>query len=185
MLKKTITFEDYSEPPKDVSRDFYFNFNKLEILEMLELEDLDGTMQRLQETQDGPEAYRLFKKIVLRAYGEKNSDGGFDKEDENGRPLWKKFEAHPACSELIVGFIENPSEGAAFIEGALPAKMVAQAKEEMAKEQKTGGELTATVPQQVETPKNDESSDEELLKMKPQDMTPAQLQRAYMLKSQQ
>ena len=35
MLKKTITFENYAEPPQEVSEDFYFNFTKLEVIEML------------------------------------------------------------------------------------------------------------------------------------------------------
>lgn len=128
MLKKTITFEDYSEPPKEVSRDFYFNFNKLEVIEMLEVEDLEGTLKKLTETEDGPEAYALFKKIILSAYGERTPEGGFTKEDENGRPLSKKFEQSPACSELIISFLQDPMSGGAFVEGCLPAKMVAEAK---------------------------------------------------------
>lgn len=129
MLKKTITFEDYSEPPQEVTQSFYFNFTKLEVIEKLEVEDLEGTIKKLTETNNGPEAYELFKKLILSAYGEKNEHGGFDKEDANGRPLYKKFEASPACSELIIEFLQDPMQGAAFIEACLPAKMVKEAKE--------------------------------------------------------
>jgi hypothetical protein len=128
MLKKSITFEDYSEPPVEVTRDFYFNFTKLEVIEMLEVDDLEGTLARLQSTDNGPEAYELFKKIILSAYGERNEHGGFDKEDANGRPLSKKFESLPACGELIIGFLQDPMSGAGFIEACLPAKLVKEAK---------------------------------------------------------
>ncbi len=129
MLKKSITFEDYSEPPQEVTRDFYFNFSKLEIIEMLEVDDLEGTLKKLQQTESGPEAYALFKKIILSAYGERTPEGGFRKEDDNGRPLSKKFETLPACDELIIGFLQDPLSGGAFIEACLPAKLVREAKE--------------------------------------------------------
>ncbi len=61
MLKKTITFDDYSEPPKEVTETFYFNFTKIEIMEKLQLEDLEGKIQRLTETENAKEAYNIFK----------------------------------------------------------------------------------------------------------------------------
>lgn len=128
MLKKTITFENYAEPPQEVSQDFHFNFTKLEVIEMLEVDDLEGTLKKLQATESGPEAYELFKKIILSAYGERTPDGGFAKEDENGRPLSRKFEQSPACSELIIGLLQDPMSGGHFIEGCLPAKLVKEAK---------------------------------------------------------
>lgn len=128
MLKKSITFEDYSEPPQEVTQDFYFNFTKLEVIEMLEVDDLEGTLKKLTETDSGPEAYELFKKIILSAYGERTPEGGFRKEDDNGRPLSRRFEQSPACSELIIGFLQDPQSGGGFIEGCLPAKLVKEAK---------------------------------------------------------
>jgi len=156
MLKKTITFEDYSEPPREISRDFYFNFTKLEVIEMLEVEDLEGTLKTLQETQDGPKAYEMFKKLILRAYGEKTPEGGFTKEDENGRPLSKKFETLPACSELIIEFLQNPLLGADFIEKCLPAKMVAEAKEAQ-KNNPSKAELEKMVAEAAERQENPET----------------------------
>lgn len=128
MLKKSITFEDYSEPPQEVTRDFYFNFTKLEVIEMLEVDELEKTLQRLTETEDNKEAYGLFKKLILSAYGEKTPEGGFTKVDPDGRPLSRKFEQSPACSELIIEFLQNPLAGGQFVEACLPAKMVAEAK---------------------------------------------------------
>lgn len=128
MLKKTITYEDLNGD--EVTDTFHFNFTKLELLETdLKLEGLEDTVRRLTETQDSQQAYKLFKDIILSAYGEKSPDGKyFLKEDDNGRPLSRKFAASPACSEMIIEFLQKPEEGAAFIEACLPAKLVAEVK---------------------------------------------------------
>jgi hypothetical protein len=128
MLKKAITFENYAEPPVEVTQEFYFNFTKLEVIEMLEVDELEKTLERLTQTEDSKEAYALFKKLILSAYGERTPEGGFTKEDENGRPLSRKFEQSPACSELIIEFLQNPKAGGEFVEACLPPKMVAEAK---------------------------------------------------------
>lgn len=194
MLKKTITYEDLNG--NEVTEDFYFNFTKLELMETdLMMDGVEETVKRLNDTQDAKEAYGLFKKIVLSAYGEKSADGRyFIKEDDAGRPLSKRFEQSPACSELIIEFLEDPKVGAAFIEGTLPAKLVAEVK---AAQENTpppsnhasGGavDLPATAPvlEGEDRTVSEEPTDEELLKMKPQEMTHAQLQRAFALKSQQ
>jgi hypothetical protein len=128
VLKKTIAYEDYNG--NDVAEDFYFNFTKLEIIEMLELDDLEGTIQKLTETENAKEAYHLFKKIILSALGTKSEDG---KRFIKNAETVEAFEQSPACSELILEFLENPSLGASFIEGTLPAKLVAEAKAAQAK----------------------------------------------------
>lgn len=210
MLKKSITFEDYSEPPKEVTQDFYFNFTKLEVIEMLEVDDLEGTMKKLQETEDGPEAYALFKKIILAAYGERTPEGGFTKEDDNGRPLSRKFEQSPACSELIIGFLQDPLTGGAFIEGCLPARLVKEAKaaqaanpskaqiEQMVQTAAERQEDPATAIEpgtDLNNPKFEDFSEEQLLAMtddefasivpvhSPKDMTQPQLMVAFKRKS--
>lgn len=154
MLKKSITFEDYSEPPKEVTRDFYFNFTKLEVIEMLEVDELEKTLERLTETEDSKEAYGLFKKLILSAYGEKTPEGGFAKEDENGRPLSRKFEQSPACAELIIEFLQDPKQGGQFVEACLPAKMVAEAKAAQAQNPSKAqlNELVQTAAERQEDP---------------------------------
>jgi hypothetical protein len=190
MLKKTITYTDLND--QEVTEDFYFNFSKLELMEKdLEMGGVEETVARLNETQNAKEAYDLFKKIVLSAYGTKSADGKrFIKEDDNGRPLSKYFEESPACSELIFEFIENPSVGAAFIEATLPKKLVAEVKASQANEAASKPVTTTELPTappvlEDEDQGTKEPTDEELLKMKPQDMTHAQLQRAFALKSAQ
>ena len=196
MLKKTITYTDLND--NEVTEDFYFNFTKLELMETdLELGGVEETIKRLNETQDAKEAYHLFKQIVLGAYGEKSADGRFFiKTDDQGRSLGKQFEQSPACSELIFEFLENPTQGASFIEGTLPKKLVAEVKAAKANgdipkapsNHDSGGAVDLPTAPPVLEGEDDgpkEPTDDELLKMKPQEMTHAQLQRAFALKSQQ
>lgn len=187
MIKKSITYTDYND--NEVTEDFYFNFTKMELMEKeLELGGLENILEELQETEDVQKAYQLFKQLILAAYGKKSEDGKrFIKSPE----LTAEFEQSPACSELIVEFIQNPQIGAQFMEGTLPAKLIQEAKaakakadsEDNVKELPTAPPVLDGTPPPSETTK--EPTDEELLKMKPQEMTHEQLQRAFALKSQQ
>lgn len=125
MLKKTITYDDYNGETQ--TEDFYFNFTKLELLELdVKFEDgLEGHIKKLTSTESGKDAYFLFKDVVLSAYGVKSEDGKhFNKSQE----IRDQLESSPALSELIFGFLQNPAEGAQFMEACLPAKLVAEAK---------------------------------------------------------
>lgn len=156
MLKKTITYDDYNG--NEITEDFYFNFTKLEIMEKeLELGGLEETVRRLSATTDAPAAYAIFKDLVLAAYGKKSEDGRqFIKSPE----LLKEFEQSPASSELIIEFLNNPDSGAQFIEGTLPAKLVADVKKEAArkasKEPLRSDHEVSTAPPVLETVKPDE-----------------------------
>lgn len=152
MLKKTITYDNYDGDT--VSEDFYFNFTKLEIMEMLELDGLQETIERLTKTENAKEAYGLFKKLILDAYGEKSADGRrFVKSPE----IKASFEQSPALSEMIIEFLQNPSLGGQFIEGTLPARLVAEAKAAQAKNP-TDADITAMVEEAALRQENPETS---------------------------
>ena len=75
MLKKTITYTDYNDNER--TEDFYFNLSKAEVTEM-ELSTTGGLAEMIQKivtTQDGPKLVKIFKDLVLAAYGEKSPDG--------------------------------------------------------------------------------------------------------------
>jgi hypothetical protein len=137
MFKKTIQFQDLED--NTVQDVFYFSFTKLEIMKMLELEDLEGKVERLGLTPDAKgltelenvkEAYAIFEDLVLRAYGKKSADNRkfLKKDPVTGAPYRDEFEASPAMSELIIEFLQNPSLGAEFVEKCLPPKLIAEAK---------------------------------------------------------
>jgi len=114
MIKQTITYDNAFDD--EVTEDFYFNFTLMELVEQLEVNGLEEKMQVLVKTENGPEAYKIFKQIVLDAYGERTPEGGFDKSPE----VRKKFEANLGLSEMIIGFLQDEGLGVAFVNGLLP-----------------------------------------------------------------
>ena len=83
MLKKTITYTDYNGVER--KEDFYFNLTKAEIMEM-EMSISGGLTEminRIVAAQDAPAIIKIFKELVLKAYGVKSPDGKrFIKSDE-------------------------------------------------------------------------------------------------------
>lgn len=164
MIKQTITYKNYEDPPQEVTEDFYFNLNKIEIMEMeLDWEGgLKNYIEKLQKTTAGKEAYYLFKWIIEKSYGIKKSNNRFEKEDDNGHRHWKDFEDSPALSELIFSFISDGNDAAKFVQGLLPPGAVEEAQRELAKQQ-TEGQNEATPAVEASTspvapePKKDET----------------------------
>lgn len=166
MIKKTITYDNFAD--ETVSEDFYFHLGKLELVEMeLSFEGgLDGYIAQLSATENGKDAYYLFKDIILKAVGKRSEDG---KQFIKTQEYRDAFEQSPALGELIFSFLENSDNAADFVNGLLPGKLVAEAK---AREAQESAEST-------------DISDEDLLKMNPQEMTAEQLRRAFLLKNGQ
>lgn len=127
MLKKTINYTDYNGNER--TEDFFFNLSKAEIMEM-ELSTVGGlaeTIQKIVATQDAPAIIKIFKDLILKAYGEKSADGRrFVKEDENGYKLYKGFEHTEAYANLFMELATNADAAAAFVNGIVPADMSKQ-----------------------------------------------------------
>lgn len=120
MLKKTITYTDYNGAER--TEDFYFNLTKAEVLEM-EMSVSGGLAEmitRIVAAQDQPTIMKIFKDLVLKAYGEKSPDGKrFIKSDE----LATAFSQTEAYSQLYVELATNADEAAKFVNGIIPADM--------------------------------------------------------------
>lgn len=117
MLKKTIEYTDYNDVKR--KEDFYFNLTKAEIMEM-ELSTTGGLAEMIQkiiDTQDTPQIIKLFKELVLKAYGEKSADGKrFIKNDE----VRDGFAQTEAYSELFMELATDANAAAAFVNGIVP-----------------------------------------------------------------
>lgn len=124
MLKKTITYTDYNGTER--TEDFYFNLNKAELMEM-ELSASGGmgeTIQRIVAAQDAPAIIKIFKDLVLNAYGVKSPDGKrFIKTDA----LREEFAQTEAYSILFMELATDADAAAKFVNGIVPADMAAQA----------------------------------------------------------
>ncbi len=135
MLKKTITYIDYDGNER--TEDFYFNLSKAEIMEM-ELSMPGGmaqTLNKIVAAQDGEKIIKIFKEIILKAYGEKSPDGKrFIKSEE----LSAAFSQTEAFSQLFVELATNADAAAQFVNGIIPAdtpKITAPLKQAPVKQQ--------------------------------------------------
>ena len=75
MLKKAITYKDYNGNER--SEDFYFNLSEAEVMEM-EMSTAGGLAEMIRgivAAQDAPAIIKIFKDLILKAYGEKSPDG--------------------------------------------------------------------------------------------------------------
>jgi hypothetical protein len=131
MLKKTMTYTDYNGVER--TEDFYFNLSKAELMEM-EMGTTGGLaemIKRIVAAQDTPSLIKIFKDIILKAYGEKSLDGKrFQKVDENGHPLYKNFEQTEAYSDLFMELATDADAASNFINGIVPAEAAAKAQEQ-------------------------------------------------------
>lgn len=117
MLKKTITYKDYDG--NDRTEDFYFNLSKAECMEM-ELSTSGGMQQMIQRIvaeKDNVNIVKIFKEIILKAYGKKSPDGKhFYKSPE----ISNEFAATEAYSELFMELATDADAAAKFIGAVLP-----------------------------------------------------------------
>lgn len=117
MLKKTITYTDYNGNER--TEDFYFNLTKAEIMEM-EMSTTGGLaemIKRIVAAQDAPAIIKVFKELILKAYGEKSPDGKkFIKSEE----LSNSFAQTEAYSQLFMELATNADAAADFVNGITP-----------------------------------------------------------------
>lgn len=120
MIKKTFEYTDYNGTERKETH--WFNLSEAELTEM-ELEVDGGLAQyitRISEEQNGPKIIKIFKDIILRAYGIKSDDGRrFIKSDE----LKEAFSQTEAYSILFMELATNADKAAEFINGIVPANM--------------------------------------------------------------
>lgn len=134
MLKKKVTYTDYNGVER--TEDFYFNLSKAEIMEM-ELGTTGGFAEMIQKVvaaQDAPTLIKIFKDLVLKAYGEKSADGKrFIKSDE----IATAFSQTEAYSQIFMELGTDADAATKFVNGIIPKDMA----DEVAKQQKTNPAL--------------------------------------------
>ena len=124
MLKKTVTYHDYNDVER--TEDFYFNLSKAEILEM-ELGTSGGLAEMIRKiiaAQDGPAIVKLFKELVLKAYGEKSPDG---KRFVKSAELSEAFSQTEAYSQIFMELATDDKKAAEFVNGIVPAGLAQEA----------------------------------------------------------
>lgn len=117
MFKKTIKYVDYKGNERE--EDFYFNITKSELVEM-ELAQKGGMseyLEKITKAQTKDELIMWFKKIILKAYGEKSEDGRrFMKSEE----IAKAFSETEAFNQLYMELITDEKKAADFVNAVVP-----------------------------------------------------------------
>ena len=118
-----ITYTDYNGTTR--KEDFYFNLTKAEIME-LEMSIKGGLaemIKRIVDAQDQPAIIKIFKDLIVKAYGVKSLDGKrFIKNDE----VTDDFVQTEAYSQLFMELATDADAAAKFVNGIVPADMAKQ-----------------------------------------------------------
>lgn len=128
MLKRTITYTDYNGVER--KEDFYFNLSKAEIMEM-ELSTTGGLAEMIQKVvaeKDTPAIMKIFKELILKAYGEKSADG---KRFIKNKELSDAFEQTEAYSTLFMELATDADAAAKFVNSIVPADLQQQISDQL------------------------------------------------------
>lgn len=116
MFKMPVTYRTFDG--KEVTKDFYFNLNKGEIAELnFEFEGgFEAWLENIQDDPNIPDMMKVFKELILKAYGKRLPNGQYVKTEE----YTSVFAASDAYSEVFLKFIENENDFVnKFLEGAM------------------------------------------------------------------
>jgi hypothetical protein len=117
VLKRDITFEDLDG--NQVTDTFYFNLNKLELVEIeAETGGLSEMLTQIVKENDISAIVETFKKIILLAYGERSADGRTFRKNQQ---LRDDFANTDAFSELFIELATNADKAVEFIRGIVPS----------------------------------------------------------------
>lgn len=159
MLKKTIKYTDYNGVERN--EDFFFNLTKAEIMDM-QMGTNGGMAEMIAaivRSQNMPEIIRIFKDMILKAYGEKSVDGKrFVKTDANGQPLSRQFAETEAFSILYMELATDSKAAAAFVNGIIPSDMEVSEEQQKATMKELFGETAVEATSETNTPVQIEQS---------------------------
>lgn len=127
MLTREANYTDYN----GVNRKeiLYFNLEPSELMEM-ELGTTGGLTQminRVIAAQDNATLVRIFKELILKAYGEKSDDG---RRLVKSEAISTAFSQTRAYSDLFMELVTDAEKAAAFVNGIVPEEIAEKAKEQ-------------------------------------------------------
>jgi len=162
MYRKVIEYSDYNgEKRTEVA---YFNFDASELIEMLYRSNgnLPGIVDKINETKDLAKLIDIWKDWILRSYGDKSSDGKyFLKEDDEGRPLYRKFKQSKAFSELYLKLATDSDAAAEFVNGVIPNDLRQKVNEILAQKKAAGED----VPEELGLLSDESDNNEKVIDM--------------------
>ena len=120
MYELPIEYTDYNGIEREEI--FMFNLTEAEIQEMnLSVNGgMAALMVQIANTRDTAQLVRIFKDMILKAYGQKSTDG---KRFVKSQELRDAFEQCPAYSELFMKLSTDNIAAAKFLKEILPKKI--------------------------------------------------------------
>lgn len=117
MLKMTRTYTDFNGVER--TEDFYFNFTKAEMIDMKYSREggFENYLQKVIDAKDQNEIVKLFKDLVLQAYGEKSEDG---RRFVKSKEISEAFSQTEAYSDIFMELASDEKKAADFVNGILP-----------------------------------------------------------------
>lgn len=117
MLKKTITYTDYDGNER--TEDFRFNLTEAEIaeMEMSAQGGMERMINKIVAARDSEKLVKLFKEIILKAYGEISDDG---RRFIKSKDLSDAFAQTEAYSILFMELATDHEAATAFVNGIMP-----------------------------------------------------------------
>ena len=125
MLKETITYIDFNDQER--TEDFYFNMTRTELIrmEMSKNGSLTGLLTKIVKANDMPDIFEAMEMLILKAYGEKSTDGRFFNKSEE---ISNNFMNSPAYDKLFEKLTTDATYAYKFLMGILPKDLAEQAK---------------------------------------------------------
>ena len=122
MLKKNIEYTDFNGVVR--KEDHYFHFTQAEVAEMELSADggmgLQDYINKVKDAKDSKTLVNVFKEVLLKAYGEKSTDGKrFIKVTPEGRRLADDFAQTEAYSVLFMELAFDAEKAAEFFNGVI------------------------------------------------------------------
>ena len=125
MLKETITYIDFNDQER--TEDFYFNLTRTELIrmEMSKNGSLTGLLTKIVKANDMLDILEAMEMLILKAYGEKSTDGRFFNKSEE---ISNNFMNSPAYDKLFEKLTTDATYAYKFLMGILPKDLAEQAK---------------------------------------------------------
>ena len=125
MLKETITYIDFNDQER--TEDFYFNLTRTDLIrmEMSKNGSLTGLLTKIVKANDMPDIFEAMEMLILKAYGEKSTDGRFFNKSEE---ISNNFMNSPAYDKLFEKLTTDATYAYKFLMGLLPKDLAEQAK---------------------------------------------------------
>lgn len=151
MLAKKIKYVDFNNVERNET--FYFNISESEATE-LELEESGGLISLIMQMIEGqniPYLFKLFKKLIGVAVGEKSNDGKYLMKSPE---ITAKFFGTNAYNVLFMEIISSPDAAANFVNSIVPAKVAGEATKYDIKDGEIINKETGEVVNNFGTPLN-------------------------------